>query len=73
MNCVAPGPVLTPILGDFVQMLGEERVQKDSHRIKRPALADEVAPVIAFLCADESRWISGVNLPVDGGLASTYY
>lgn len=73
MNCVAPGPVLTPILGDFVQMLGEERVQKDSHRIKRPALADEVAPVVAFLCADESRWVSGVNLPVDGGLASTYY
>ena len=72
MNAVAPGPVFTPILGDFVQMLGEERVQKDAHRMKRPALADEVAPVIAFLCADESRWVSGVNLPVDGGLASTY-
>jgi NAD(P)-dependent dehydrogenase (short-subunit alcohol dehydrogenase family) len=54
-------------------MLGEDRVQKDAHRIKRPALADEVAPVVAFLCADESRWVSGVNLPVDGGLASTYY
>jgi NAD(P)-dependent dehydrogenase (short-subunit alcohol dehydrogenase family) len=53
-------------------MLGEERVQKDAHRMKRPALADEVAPVIAFFCADESRWVSGVNLPVDGGLASTY-
>jgi NAD(P)-dependent dehydrogenase (short-subunit alcohol dehydrogenase family) len=72
MNCVAPGPVFTPILGDFVQMLGQERVQKDAHRMKRPALADEVAPVVAFLCADESRWVSGVNLPVDGGLASTY-
>jgi NAD(P)-dependent dehydrogenase (short-subunit alcohol dehydrogenase family) len=72
MNCVAPGPVFTPILGDFVQMLGEERVQKDAHRMKRPALADEVAPVVAFLCADESRWVSGINLPVDGGLASTY-
>ncbi len=72
MNCVAPGPVFTPILGDFVTMLGPERVQKDAHRMKRPALADEVAPVIAFLCADESRWISGANLPVDGGLASTY-
>jgi NAD(P)-dependent dehydrogenase (short-subunit alcohol dehydrogenase family) len=72
MNCVAPGPVFTPILGDFVQMLGQERVQKDAHRMKRPALADEVAPVIAFLCADESRWVSGINLPVDGGLASTY-
>lgn len=72
MNCVAPGPVLTPILGDFVQMLGQERVQKDAHRMKRPALADEVAPVIAFLCSDDARWVSGINLPVDGGLASTY-
>lgn len=72
MNCVAPGPVFTPILGDFVSMLGPERVQADAHRIKRPALADEIAPVIAFLCADESRWISGANVPVDGGLASTY-
>lgn len=72
MNCVAPGPVFTPILGDFVQMLGQERVQADAHRMKRPALADEIAPVVAFLCADESRWVSGINLPVDGGLASTY-
>ena len=72
MNCVAPGPVFTPILGDFVTMLGAERVQKDAHRMKRPALADEVAPVIAFLCSDAARWVSGINLPVDGGLASTY-
>lgn len=72
MNCVAPGPVFTPILGDFVSMLGEDRVQADAHRMKRPAFADEVAPVIAFLCSDASRWVSGINLPVDGGLASTY-
>jgi NAD(P)-dependent dehydrogenase (short-subunit alcohol dehydrogenase family) len=72
MNCVAPGPVFTPILGDFVTMLGEARVQKDAGRIKRPGFADEIAPAIAFLCADESRWINGVNLPVDGGLGSTY-
>ena len=72
MNCVSPGPVFTPILGDFLTMLGQERVQKDANRMKRPALTDEVAPVIAFLCSDDARWISGANLPVDGGLASTY-
>ncbi|WP_137819651.1 coniferyl-alcohol dehydrogenase [Pseudomonas sp. 2FG] len=72
MNCVAPGPVFTPILNEFVAMLGAERAQADAHRMKRPAYADEIAPVIAFLCADESRWINGVNIPVDGGLASTY-
>ncbi|MCY1562342.1 Coniferyl-alcohol dehydrogenase [compost metagenome] len=53
-------------------MLGNERVEKDAHRMKRPAFSDEVAPVIAFLCSDASRWVSGINLPVDGGLASTY-
>ncbi|GJJ04383.1 3-alpha-hydroxysteroid dehydrogenase [Duganella rhizosphaerae] len=72
MNSVAPGPVFTPILGDFISMLGEERVQRDAHRMKRPAYADEVAAAISFLCSDESRWISGINLPVDGGLASTF-
>lgn len=72
MNCVAPGPVFTPILGDFVSMLGEERIQKDAHRMLRPAFADEVAAVICWLCSDAARWVSGVNIPVDGGLASTY-
>ena len=64
--------VFTPILGDFVAMLGSQRTEADAHRMKRPAYADEVAAVIAFLCAEESRWINGVNLSVDGGLASTY-
>lgn len=72
MNCVAPGPVFTPILGDFVTMLGQERVQADAHRMLRPGFADEIAPVIAWLCSDAARWISGTNIPVDGGLASTY-
>ncbi len=72
MNCVAPGPVFTPILGEFVVQLGAERVQADAARMKRPALADEVAPAIAFLCSDHSRWICGANLPVDGGFAATY-
>ena len=72
MNCVSPGPVFTPILGDFVTMLGQQFVERNAQRMKRPAYADEVAPVVAFLMADASRWVSGVNIPVDGGLMSTF-
>ncbi len=72
MNSVAPGPVFTPILGDFVTMLGQDRVQADAHRMKRPALADEIAGPVLFLCSDDARWVNGINLPIDGGLAATY-
>ena len=72
MNAVAPGPVFTPILGEFVQMLGEERVAADSANIKRPALADEIAPAVLFLCSDAARWVTGINLPVDGGIDGFY-
>jgi NAD(P)-dependent dehydrogenase (short-subunit alcohol dehydrogenase family) len=64
--------VLTPILGEFVQMLGEDRVAADAAKIKRPALADEVAPPILFLCSDAARWVAGINLPVDGGIDALY-
>lgn len=72
MNSVAPGPVFTPILGDFVTMVGQDRVQADSRKMKRPALADEVAGPVLFLCSDDARWVSGINLPIDGGLAAAY-
>lgn len=71
VNSVAPGPVFTPILGDFVSMLGPDRVQADASKMKRPAYADEVAEAVIFLACDAARWINGVNLPVDGGLAAT--
>lgn len=72
MNSVAPGPVFTPILGDFVSMLGQERVERDSALMKRPALADEVAGPVIFLCSDDARWVVGANLPVDGGVEAAY-
>jgi NAD(P)-dependent dehydrogenase (short-subunit alcohol dehydrogenase family) len=72
MNSVAPGPVFTPILGEFVQMLGEERVAADAANIKRPAIADEIAPPVLFLCSDAARWVTGINLPVDGGIDALY-
>ncbi len=67
MNAVSPGPVDTPILADFIETLGE-RVEEDMKIMDRPATPDDIAPVVAFLMSDGSRWLRGVNIPTDGGM-----
>ncbi len=67
MNAVSPGPVDTPILGDFLRTLGE-RAEEDMRTIGRPGRAEDIAPVVSFLLDDASRWLWGVNIPADGGM-----
>jgi meso-butanediol dehydrogenase/(S,S)-butanediol dehydrogenase/diacetyl reductase len=37
----------------------------------RTAEPDDIAGAIAFLASDDARYITGVNLPVDGGLSAS--
>ena len=65
MNSVSPGPVATPILADFIKTL-DPRVEAEL-RLNRAAEVDEIAPVVAFLCSQDARWINGADISVDGG------
>lgn len=69
MNSICPGPVDTPILQDFLDTLGE-RAAQDMAIMDRPGTPDDIAPIVAFLCSDASKWIRGVPLPCDGGMQS---
>ncbi|MEM8935857.1 MAG: coniferyl-alcohol dehydrogenase [Pseudomonadota bacterium] len=69
MNCVSPGPVETPILKDFLETLGE-RAEEDMKVMDRPGRPSDIAPVIAFMLSDDSAWLRGFNLCVDGGMSS---
>lgn len=69
MNSVSPGPVDTPILGDFLQTLGA-RAEEDNRIMDRPGTTEDIAPVIMFLLSDMTTWIRGTNIPADGGMSS---
>jgi NAD(P)-dependent dehydrogenase (short-subunit alcohol dehydrogenase family) len=68
VNSVSPGPVDTPALKDFIATLG--RAQRMMELMDRPGRPEEIAPVVAFLLSDESGWIRGSNIAVDGGMTS---
>lgn len=65
-NVVAPGPVQT----DMLDALGAEGAAKlvDLVPLKRAASPDEVAAAVTFLASPEAAYISGIVLPVDGGM-----
>jgi NAD(P)-dependent dehydrogenase (short-subunit alcohol dehydrogenase family) len=71
VNAASPGPVETPILRQFRQVLGDARVDSDIGRVGRAGTPVDIAPVILFLASHDARWINGANLPVDGGLEAS--
>jgi len=68
-NTISPGMVSTGLLGDFLTAFGD-RASRGVARVGRPASAEEVAQVVLFLASEQSSWIRGVDLPIDGGSGS---
>jgi len=68
VNCVAPGPTLTPMLDEpFSKAEQRERVESMT-LLGRSAEAREIAQAIAWLLSPRSSYVAGETLTVDGGL-----
>lgn len=70
-NAVCPGVVVTELhkRGGMNDEAYEAFLEhcKTTHALGRPGQATEVAEAIAFLASDEASFITGVQLPIDGG------
>jgi NAD(P)-dependent dehydrogenase (short-subunit alcohol dehydrogenase family) len=77
-NAVCPGSVDTPMLRKSAADFARSPEEADDlvaawgrgHPLGRVARPEEVAEAIAFLAGDRASFITGVALPVDGGLLS---
>jgi NAD(P)-dependent dehydrogenase (short-subunit alcohol dehydrogenase family) len=73
VNAVSPGVIPTPgyaALGMTEQQV-DQWVQSSTGKIPsgRPGSTDEIAKAVSFLASDDSSYVNGIELFVDGGLA----
>jgi NAD(P)-dependent dehydrogenase (short-subunit alcohol dehydrogenase family) len=74
VNVVSPGPIETPIFaaaGMSEQAIAELKVAwAERNPMKRFGTPEEVAAAVLFLASDDASFVTGVELLVDGGVAS---
>ena len=66
-NCVAPGHIMTPMVEAYVKGEGR-RVRSAIAPLGIEGDAWDIAQAALFLAGPESRFITGITLPVDGGV-----
>ncbi|MBO9604127.1 MAG: SDR family oxidoreductase [Novosphingobium sp.] len=67
-NCISPGLIATEMFEQLMKDPNDNlHKQIRTSPLGRVGLAEDVAPLAVFLASDESSYITGANIPVDGG------
>lgn len=71
VNAVCPSLTRTGMTEDMMD--DEKLISKFNERfaLNGPGEPEDVAAVIAFLASEDARFVTGVNLPVDGGMSAS--
>jgi NAD(P)-dependent dehydrogenase (short-subunit alcohol dehydrogenase family) len=73
VNAISPGPIETPIFGKMgltdAQAQGFAEAMPSQVPLGRMGKPSEIATAVLFLASNDSSYISGIDLSVDGGMA----
>ena len=76
VNCISPGTIYTPFVEGYLRKfhaheLEETKAKLDARQpMGRMGRPDEIAKAALYLAADESEFVTGSNLTIDGGLTA---
>jgi len=72
VNCICPGAIETPMLNASLGTAKDPKAARASltqkHPLRRTGKPEEIAQAALFLATDDSSFITGATIPVDGGI-----
>jgi NAD(P)-dependent dehydrogenase (short-subunit alcohol dehydrogenase family) len=69
-NCIAPSTIRSPMMEPYLQDENAKRMLEGSFPLKRIGDPEDVANAILFLASDDSKWITGTVMTLDGGISA---
>jgi NAD(P)-dependent dehydrogenase (short-subunit alcohol dehydrogenase family) len=70
VNCVCPGLVETDMTRPFLSTEADRDMAVSEHPIGRIGTPEDVTKAILYFASDDSSWVTGAVLPLDGGMAA---
>lgn len=69
VNSICPGLVKTNILNMAENMFSEQEIQENisKYPLKKFGTVEDIALGTVYLLSDASKWVTGINLTIDGG------
>ncbi len=70
VNCIAPGTVYTPMVAARGMSAEMRRARSEGTLLGTEGTGWDIGYGVLFLASDESRWVTGITLPIDGGMTA---
>ena len=66
VNCIAPSLTDTPLAGKLLSSDQKRDANAERHPLKRIGTSMDIANAVAYLLSDDSSWVTGQILKIDG-------
>lgn len=70
VNCIAPSITETPLVGNLLNTIEKKEMSAKRHPLKKIGKPEDIANMVKFLLTEESSWMTGQVLPLDGGIST---
>lgn len=70
VNCIAPSLTDTPLAAKLLGNDDKRKASAERHPLKQIGSAEDIAQLAFFLLTEQSKWMSGQVIGLDGGMSS---